>query len=477
MLAAGHRRWNEGGASGDTMSEQDVEKTPTTDSRAWRKEIGGAGTLRQIDLLKLLSSLLVPVADVSSDWGVTLTFWEEGETFWFHFSLAIQGFSGLASGLLLAWMLSLGDGESRKRFGNQMPSMQGGEQSTCKALCVALPIGLAGLAPAAMAYLTLVRRDRAGLAYVTVFKVLELFLEALPQSVLQTYIGVSYGQLDPDSDTYNRLFVFSIFTSVVGSALTFNSFELLDGRQHVNMLSLFRIANILLRAAQTAALIFWAAMITCAFKGTFFILTVLSVVVYMGAAMEGMTRGQRSSADTCCKDAESFMAKVSAMSCVAADRCALGGNDSMTDANQIVGGFVWGLMLSASLFLMKMIFENVGHTDNNYLNRTLPDGDVFTEQHYNCKDRSSGLNPANIALVLSVLLLPVAFALDQEYGLRGTHRADCCGRWGQGDTNKGTDNPMYSDKAPAPAPEVELVLPETNDVEGSAATSSSDDDD
>eukprot|EP01047_Picozoa_sp_COSAG01_P093944 COSAG01_NODE_24957_length_760_cov_1.624811_1_plen_145_part_10 len=145
MLTAGHRRWNEGGASGDTMSEQDVEKTPTTDSRAWRKEIGGAGTLRQIDLLKLLSSLLVPVADVSSDWGVTLTFWEEGETFWFHFSLAIQGFSGLASGLLLAWMLSLGDGESRKRFGNQMPSMQGGEQSTCKALCVALPIGLAGL--------------------------------------------------------------------------------------------------------------------------------------------------------------------------------------------------------------------------------------------------------------------------------------------------------------------------------------------
>lgn len=75
----------------------------------------------------------------------------------------------------------------------------------------------------------------------------------------------------------------------------------------------------------------------------------------------------------------------------------------MSDANQIIGGMVWGLMLSGVVFVMRLTFQNVEHLDNNYLNRTLPDRDVDKPQHYNCKDRSSGLDPANVFLILSVI--------------------------------------------------------------------------
>jgi hypothetical protein len=64
---------------------------------------------------------------------------------------------------------------------------------------------------------TLQTRNRAGLAYLTLFKAMELVFEALPQSVLQTYVGVSYGQMDPGSDNFKPILVFSVATSMAYS--------------------------------------------------------------------------------------------------------------------------------------------------------------------------------------------------------------------------------------------------------------------
>ena len=51
-------------------------------------------------------------------------------------------------------------------------------------------------------------------------KAAELVFEALPQSMLQTYVGVAYGKFNPSSPTFSYLLPVSVTVSLLGAGST-----------------------------------------------------------------------------------------------------------------------------------------------------------------------------------------------------------------------------------------------------------------
>eukprot|EP01047_Picozoa_sp_COSAG01_P114442 COSAG01_NODE_43116_length_433_cov_0.769461_1_plen_133_part_10 len=92
----------------------------------------------------------------------------------------------------------------------------------CRAAMWGLVLGLPGLAP--LAWTVTIMRDadsvllRAGGAKaLKLFKALELIVENVPQSVLQTYVGVAYGEFEPSSPTFSYLLPVSVTVSLLGA--------------------------------------------------------------------------------------------------------------------------------------------------------------------------------------------------------------------------------------------------------------------
>ena len=70
-------------------------------------------------------------------------------------------------------------------------------------------------------------KDVNALNHLKVFKVVELVFEALPQAVLQVYVGVAFGLLDPSGADFDPLLTGSVAVSLLGAGASFTGFEAL----------------------------------------------------------------------------------------------------------------------------------------------------------------------------------------------------------------------------------------------------------
>jgi hypothetical protein len=359
--------------------------------------------------LSLLASLVLPSMDAASDWAVTLS-WYPGDMGWFTAGLTIQLFGGIISGAMLAWMLR--EGENDIGGASITRTTRGGNMHACLAVPLGLTLGLVGLAPAAMGLLALWSADPHALNFLKIFKVLELVFEALPQLVLQTYVGVAFGLLDPSGDEFDVLLACSVGVALLGSGASCLSFEAL-GRYNiqseealVTVGSIYGVSTMLMRAAQTASLVLSVAMLGCAFKEAAALGAVLTVALYVGMGLEAMTRDQDRELQKCC-------AGIEACGGSCASLCGISGYMSRR------GAVVWGALHALLVGGMVAAFFEFEHVDNNYNDAALPaTGNTSAPQHYDCHDRTSALYPAALACTVSVVMLPLSLLVDPKYGWR-----------------------------------------------------------
>ena len=272
-------------------------------------------------VLALLASVAMPLLDSSSDWGVTASFYANGDFNWFRAGLVIQLIAGTFAGLFLLGYIADQDPDvnSSGCLGRCVDWCCTRLQDFCGeciwACCVCLPtsllaialiiaMGVVGLAPVVVAIVSLqhgyrmsqqnevwsqdtVKGDRRWLKGA---KGMELVLEAVPQSLLQTYIGVSYGQINPNDEFFNPVLATSIALSFVGAALTLFGLEMEMrnklGDVTIRLGSRYGVATLLLRASQLGCAIFWVANLACALKEGALTLVVLTVWLFVWILIE-----------------------------------------------------------------------------------------------------------------------------------------------------------------------------------------------
>eukprot|EP01043_Picozoa_sp_COSAG02_P008697 COSAG02_NODE_283_length_25709_cov_24.523311_16_plen_1395_part_00 len=352
------------------------------------------------EFMQLLMTIVAPTVDAGSDWLVIYSWHLSGDHDWMRAGLTIQLTGGVICGIAFGWTLS-------ERVNCHRVCVH-----PCSALLLAIILGPLGLVPVGMAVVLLVSRDKDLLIVLKVFTVLELMLETIPQSMMQVYVGVAYGQLDPHSQNFSYVLAGSVVWAFIVAGNTLFGVELLERSRtghssfEVKLLSKYGLATVLLRASQTAALIFSVALLACAAKARAIGAVVVSIVVYIGLGVEAMTRSHRtdiSNTESC-------------LQCCCECFTYLGG---FAPQKSVLGLLVWGFIHACWVGTMACLFYSIDHVDNNYANSSLPEtGYRDSPQHYDCHDRTSGLYPAALAFVLSVLFLVGVAALDPAFGLR-----------------------------------------------------------
>ena len=328
------------------------------------------------ELLELGGSVVLPQMDTVSDWAVAYSFYSSGDMGWFWAAFSIQIVSGLLTGLLLCGLAS----GSKQRW----------------LLLLAMPIGLAGLTPSALAVTTLVTKTIATQKQLKTFKTLELIIEALPQSVLQGYVAISYGRLDP-------VLAFSIFTSLLGAGNTMYSFEVMNRTSHPHLVatSKYGIVRVLALASTTAMGVFWVSLLACAYKGVAGLAVVGGVCTYLFLPMEVKIRDMPRS-----QTGETS------------------GLVSSLVANVCCGRFMVCMIFAIfamSAFMMGGAFFGFAdyHFDNNYGNVLLPDAAPGEPQHLDCTERTSGVGAAVASTIAAAVLMTLSLLMDPELGVQG----------------------------------------------------------
>lgn len=364
----------EGGAAGQRRRPSCLGRCRISCTRALEKEYCGA-TVPQ--LAALVGNLVLPIMDTVSDWAVTLSFYQSGDVGWFRAGLSIQIFSGLFAGMLSSIV-----------FAESVGSNVGCKRGWCTAIPLGLTVGLLGLGPVVLAALTL--RDGnavGGMQMLKGYKLCELIFESLPASTLQSYVGVAYGRFNPADEDFSYLLPVSVCISMLGAGTTLFSVEA-DNRHDdglkLSMFSRYGLVVVVNRAANTAALVFWVAQLTCAVKGYAAAAMVIVICGFGCIAMEGTTREGGAKGQ-----GPRFWAVCSCLCFV--------------------------LMAGA----MAAVFLSVDHLENNYGNASMPLGVPGDPQHYDCLERTSGWYPAVAATVTSCILTPLGWLIDPQLGVTG----------------------------------------------------------
>lgn len=313
-------------------------------------------------LIALISTMVLPTVDSASDWAVTIYFYLDGDTGWFRAGLAIQIIGGLLASLML-----------RGRVFTDM--------NTCKAVPLVLLLGVAGLAPVATALHTLYTQDASDGEQLKFVKAAEVAFEALPQLMLQSYVAVSYGRFDPsDPESFDPLLASSICIALLATGAAFFAIEASNehrgGRLELSLSSKYGVTKILANTSMTAMLVFWVALLSCAVKGwasiaiVAVVLTLLIVMVLDDGEVTKIVRFKL---------------------------------------------VVWVICVAGT---MAVVFYSVSHLDNNYGNASLPEGGPGEAQHFDCKERTSGLYPAVASTAITAVLLPLSMLFDPGFGVK-----------------------------------------------------------
>lgn len=247
-------------------------------------------------------------------------------------------------------------------------------------------------------------------------------LMSLPQSVLQTYIGIayalhstvrplrtdlfkywipvlfltaahmllihprSYSRFDPSSGHYDRILIGSVLVSVIGSGVNAVAAERLfrndmlgpiDSAIRVETSHVYMLLTCVCRTVQTVALVGWVSLLCCQLGPWASFPGLVSLVFYVEMQKE-----------------------------------ADGHRKSVWPAVRWAFGF--GLLLA----LLSALFFQSSPSDNNFFNVTLAPAPVGSPQHLDCRLRNTTHSVIYFCSWLSVPLLLVSLVADPQHGWR-----------------------------------------------------------
>lgn len=230
-----------------------------------------------ITLFKVLKKVSVGTIDEISDWVVLVGFAVAGDVYWFKTSLAIQSVNTFISGIMLAtWATGV--------WGQNSPNLSLGAKAPLLVLC-------GGFAPAAVGAIALLRED-PNITYedLKYFQAVALFLETLPQTTLQAYVGISYGEF-PDgryslNDTHlgfsNYLLLASLVIGFWSAGQAYADIFRLVADNHIDHgWSAYKVVSYAYRAVQAATFVLWSAFMYCKYKSGGFIAFGFSYIFYI----------------------------------------------------------------------------------------------------------------------------------------------------------------------------------------------------
>ena len=257
-----------------------------------------------------------------------------------------------------------------------------------------------------------------------------LVFETVPQSMLVTYVGTVYGELDPASENFKYLFMFKIMMSLLSAGLSGFSIEVAArewnfhaGRVgagslfgHRALASRYGLGTTLLRGCQLGSGIFWLSLLGCAVKGpaapgAFMVVMLLWISGCEPAARDGSSKFIMDFAPSF---AGGFFASL------INGVVSLGG---VLPPRSASAPLFWGVAHLMLIGGMAGGFYMVDHVDNNYNNETALAGPLGSPQHYNCFDRTSSIGLAVFFSLMVLVLAFVAPALDPLYGHAGLRGA------------------------------------------------------
>lgn len=311
---------------------------------------------------------------------VCIEWYQGGDANWAQMSVAILFVYGTLCGLALGAIL---DDPTR----TQMCPRLGPIVLPCL-LC-----GWLGLAPAILAAVAL-RDGAAGetqrlskdLQWVITFGLLELGFETLPQSILQTSIGVSYGNFESGSDGFSALMVVSVSisflaggTNAFGAETMGRNRDGLPPSHHIRLLSSYGLASVIARAALLGALVFGCSLWACAFAGWAVFAAVGAIIVVVWYTIEARCRSgspdgfvvQTENPQAALEDAflpGSFTLHYSAQSAVADEALAMADDEApgrFYDSTRQIALATTGRPLG-SLAALVAVYQALTHRVNDY---------------------------------------------------------------------------------------------------------------
>ena len=230
-----------------------------------------------VEVVSLLKTAIVASVDTCFDLVVLRGWWLAGDTGWFRAGVGIQVLSGCFMGYWLSITI----------LPPTLPSLH---PAIRKAL--GLVLGLLGLAPAAVVFLTLnaARRGADDLMMRMILKLstmsgmIEVIFEAIPQAGLQTYVGVAYGEFDPAHPAFSFVMVLSVASACLSGGVAIFAFEVQGKTQKLPLRtvradSMYGLSRIIAAGALLGTVMFIQALVLCAWKAYAAVVLLLTVAV------------------------------------------------------------------------------------------------------------------------------------------------------------------------------------------------------
>lgn len=206
----------------------------------------------------LWAAFVLPTLDAVLDWLVTYHLFSMSHESWLP-SFAINLVSGYFMGMVYIFTVR--------------------DEGGCANVFTGVLYGMLGLVPAATvlnAFCTDTGNVRESRAAMKSFVGVQLLLEALPQSVLQTYLGITEGMMDAASANYQPLFVVSVAVASLGAGVSMYSIET-RLRPGVKFMGRYAAVAVMGYASTFLSLVFWMALTSCAFETALFWLVLMIV--------------------------------------------------------------------------------------------------------------------------------------------------------------------------------------------------------
>lgn len=206
----------------------------------------------------LWAAFVLPTLDAVLDWLVTYHLFTTDNASWLP-SFAVNLVSGYFMGMVYIFTVR--------------------DEGGCMNVFTGVAYGMLGLVPAATVLSGFcadtgnVRESRAAMKS---FVGVQLLLEALPQSVLQAYLGITEGMMDTTSANFQPLLVVSVAVASLGAGVSVYSIET-RLRPGVQFMARYAVVAVMGYAATFLALVFWMALTTCAFDTALFWLVLMIV--------------------------------------------------------------------------------------------------------------------------------------------------------------------------------------------------------
>jgi hypothetical protein len=281
-------------------------------------------------------------------------------------------------------------------------------------------------------------------------KVVELIAETGPQVVLQTFVAVSYGLLEPATPLFSKTFMFSMFVSCVTAAWAFASQQKAAGSFLLELVFVYiwRLGEVVSRA-------FSLALLGCALGGAGFMMLALCAegLVFLGCSLVAKryihgTRYTTLVLSTVLSEFDNSqdtpkIVVITAPIWLSLNSLFFLGATPNAMSDMDVNGNVWiavryYLVRALVLVCYNYVFWNVVHAPNNYGDKFLPvpefcDWDAPSPPCHSCLDRELAFQLCTHGTVVMYLGL-----------LASITWANLCGR---GEAKPQRDTFVFSDGA------------------------------